>query len=184
MMLGYCTCCLVNGEKFSIGQLVWLCNPVIPKGNSRKLHSPWVGPYKIIKCISDTVYRIQDTQTPQKRIVVYCDRLKPCREGMRTQVDANNQESQAAPLLKFSRQLDNYHLVQIFKSWMIMKVKTTSNRIRKQSHNSTAMQQEQIVSSKDIHNEAVIGDQQDTAMTDIGHVLTEWGWCSTIDRSY
>ena len=50
----------IHVEKFTIGQLVWLCNPIIPKGNSHKLHSPWVSPYKIIKCLLDTVYRIQD----------------------------------------------------------------------------------------------------------------------------
>ena len=71
-----------------------LCNPVIPKGNSRKLNSPWVGPYKVVKCISDTVYRIQDTRTPRKRIVVHFDRLKSCNERMRTQVDAGERDSQ------------------------------------------------------------------------------------------
>ncbi len=73
---------------------MWLCNPVIPKGNSRKLNSPWVGPYKVVKCISDMVYRIQDTRTPRKRIVVHFDRLKSCNERMRTQVDARERDSQ------------------------------------------------------------------------------------------
>ena len=43
----------VHGEKYKVGQLVWLCNPVVPRENSRKLHSPWVGPYKVVKCISN-----------------------------------------------------------------------------------------------------------------------------------
>ena len=75
----------VHGEKFQVGQLVWLCNPVVPRGGSRKLHSPWVGPYKIVKCLADTVYRIQDTCRSRKRIVVHFDRLKPCHPDMRIQ---------------------------------------------------------------------------------------------------
>ena len=57
----------VHGDKFITGQLVWLCNPVVPKGNSRKLLTPWVGPYRVIKCLSDTVYRIQDTRANRRR---------------------------------------------------------------------------------------------------------------------
>ena len=88
--------CKIYGEKLTVGQIVWLCNLVIPIGNFRKLHSPWVGPCKIIKCLLDIVYRIQDTRTPRKRIVVHFDRLKPCHERMRMQVDASEQESQAS----------------------------------------------------------------------------------------
>ena len=55
---------------------MWLRNPVIPKGNSRKLN------------------RIQDTRTPRKRIIVHFDRLKSCNERMRTQVDARERDSQ------------------------------------------------------------------------------------------
>lgn len=67
----------VHGKPYVTGDFVWLCNPVIPKGTSRKLHSPWKGPYKVIKRISDIVYRIQDTQGRKKKQVVHFDRLKP-----------------------------------------------------------------------------------------------------------
>jgi len=30
----------IHSDKFTPIQLVWLCNPVVPKGNSKKLHSP------------------------------------------------------------------------------------------------------------------------------------------------
>lgn len=73
----------IHGDNFKPGQLVWLCNPVVPKGNSKKLHAPWVGPYKVIKCLSDTVYRIQDTRANRRRQVVHFDRLKPCPENIR-----------------------------------------------------------------------------------------------------
>jgi len=52
-----------------------LCGYVILRGGSCKLHSPWVGPYKIVKCLADTVYRTQDTHRSRKRIVVHFDRL-------------------------------------------------------------------------------------------------------------
>ena len=40
----------VHGKPFAQGDLVWLCNPAVPRGKSRKLYTPWTGPYKIIKC--------------------------------------------------------------------------------------------------------------------------------------
>ena len=95
----------VHGEKFTVGQLVWLCNPVVPRGNSRKLHTPWVGPYKVVKCISETVYRIQDSRAPRKRIVVHFDRLKPCNKGMRTPADANGKEGTTSEFQQATRQL-------------------------------------------------------------------------------
>ena len=84
----------VHGDKFIPGQLVWLCNPVVPKGNSKKLLAPWVGPYKVIKCLSDTVYRIQDTRVSRRRQVVHFDRLKPCHQEVRVQQKAEHSQKQ------------------------------------------------------------------------------------------
>ena len=67
----------VNGDEYQVGDLVWLHNPVIPKGAKRKLHCPWTGPYRIVKKLSTVVYRIQDT-IRRKRLVFHFDRLKPC----------------------------------------------------------------------------------------------------------
>jgi len=93
----------VHGDKFTPGQLVWLCNPVVPKGSSRKLLSPWVGPYKVIKCISDAVYRIQDTRPNRRRQVVHFDRLKPCHKNIRTQTRANVEQQQPSTATQSSR---------------------------------------------------------------------------------
>ena len=70
----------VHGNQFDQGDLVWLHSPVVPRGQSRKLHCPWTGPFKVVKRLSDAVYRIQDTRPKRKRsrIVVHFDRLKPC----------------------------------------------------------------------------------------------------------
>ena len=110
----------VHGEKFQVGQLVWLCNPVIPRGGSRKLHSPWVGPYKIVKSLADTVYRIQDTRTSWKRIVIHFDRLKPCHPGMRTQEDRRSTMPHSSEdVIILGSQC---HLEQTFNSQTVMMI--------------------------------------------------------------
>ena len=88
----------VHGDKFAPGQLVWLCNPVVPKGKSKKLLAPWVGPYRVVKCLSDTVYRIQDTRVSRKRQVVHFDRLKPCHQEVRIQQKGKHPQRQIDPL--------------------------------------------------------------------------------------
>jgi len=74
----------VHGREFEVGDLVWLNNPVVPRGRSRKLHCPWTGPFKVIKKLSSVVYRIQDNRPgSRKRVVVHFDRLKPCPNDIR-----------------------------------------------------------------------------------------------------
>jgi len=75
----------VRGKPFAQGDLVWLCNPAVPRGTSRKLYTPWTGPYKIIKCLSDLVYRIQHMNRRRKKLVVNFDRLKPYHSRTRSQ---------------------------------------------------------------------------------------------------
>ena len=50
-----------HGDMFEAGDLVWLHNPAVPRGRSRKLHCPWTGPFTVVKRLSDVVYRIQDS---------------------------------------------------------------------------------------------------------------------------
>ena len=38
----------VHGDPFMPGSLVWLHSPVVPQGESRKLHHPWTGPWKVL----------------------------------------------------------------------------------------------------------------------------------------
>ena len=63
--------------------MVWLYSPVVAKGKSKKLHHPWLGPYRIIKKLSDLTYRVQHHLNMKKRTVVHFDRLKPCQPGTR-----------------------------------------------------------------------------------------------------
>ena len=77
----------VHGDSFDAGDLVWLNNPVVPRGVPRKLHCPWSGLFKIVKMILSAVYRIQDQRTSRsrRRIVVHFDRLKRCPLDMRVE---------------------------------------------------------------------------------------------------
>ena len=68
----------VHGEPYQEGDHVWLHNPAVLRGQSNKFYCPWVGPFKIVKCLSDSVYRIQDTRSRRSRQVVHFDRLKRC----------------------------------------------------------------------------------------------------------
>ena len=54
-----------------------------PRGKSRKLHRPWTGPFRVLKRLSESGYRLQHVQAPRKRVVVHFDRLKPCYPGTR-----------------------------------------------------------------------------------------------------
>ena len=67
----------VSGEPFKKDDRVWVHQPCTGKTISRKFHQPWSGPYRVIKRISDTVYRVQ-LIGGRKRKVVHFNRLKPC----------------------------------------------------------------------------------------------------------
>ena len=94
----------VHGKPFSVGDLVWLNSPAIPRGQSRKLYSPWTGPYKVVTVISEVTYRIENVQARRQRMVVHFDRLKACPPDMRlptrqkTKQRKNDQEKDPLPL--------------------------------------------------------------------------------------
>lgn len=91
----------VHGTTYERGKWVWLFNPVVPKGRAKKFHKPWTGPYKVLKKLSDSTYRIKNTCRPFKTKVVHFDRLKPCSDDLRlaqpTQTHNLLQTSQSAP---------------------------------------------------------------------------------------
>ena len=70
----------VHGRPYECGELVWLYSPVVPRGQSKKLRHPWTGPFRVVRKLSDAVYRIQNTQVPRQRLVVHFDCLKLCRQ--------------------------------------------------------------------------------------------------------
>ena len=68
----------IHGKPF---ELVWLFNPTIKKGQSRKFHRPWGGPYRICEKLSDVTYCVQHTGN-NKGKVVHFNRLKKCPENI------------------------------------------------------------------------------------------------------
>ncbi len=68
----------VHGQPFSVGDLVWLLSPAVPRGQNRKLYHPWSGPYRVVDKLSESDYHIKKLTGCKKIQVVHYDRLKPC----------------------------------------------------------------------------------------------------------
>ena len=83
----------IHGKPYTAGDLVWLHSPVPKRESCRKLHHPWTGPFKVLKQLSDTTYRIQHLHGNRQRKVIHFDRLKPCTNGV-TQIDHEQQTTQ------------------------------------------------------------------------------------------
>jgi hypothetical protein len=61
-------------RNFHAGNLVYLYNPTVKPGLSRKFHQAWSGPYRITAKISDLNYEIVDQKN--KKQIVHVNRLK------------------------------------------------------------------------------------------------------------
>ena len=57
------------GQSFKVGDMVWLYNPAVLRGRSKKLHRPWGGPYSVVARVSETVYRLQHLQRPRYTLI-------------------------------------------------------------------------------------------------------------------
>ena len=66
----------VHGKPYNVGDMVWLHSTVVPRGTTKKLHHPWTGPYRVVKCLSDITYRIENVKFKRQRHVVRFHRLK------------------------------------------------------------------------------------------------------------
>ena len=58
--------CHVKDDSYHVNDMVFLHCPAIPRGLSRKFHKPWQGPYRVVKVIGPTVYRIADCTNPMQ----------------------------------------------------------------------------------------------------------------------
>ena len=68
----------VSGEKFAVGDQVWLYVPAVKQGRTKKLASFWQGPYTVIDRMNAALdYRIQLVGST-KTLVVHRNRLKRC----------------------------------------------------------------------------------------------------------
>ena len=55
----------VAGNPFTIGSIVWLHNPVVPRGQSKKLHTFWKCPYTCVNVQGNCVYKIKHDTPPK-----------------------------------------------------------------------------------------------------------------------
>ena len=77
----------VHGHLFQVGDLVWLHNPAVPRGRSKKLHQPWNGPYQMVACLSESVYRLKHLRRAHCCPVVHFDHLKLCHKDICLLID-------------------------------------------------------------------------------------------------
>ena len=78
----------VHGQPHQVGDLVWLHTTVLARGNTKKLHHPWKGPYLVLKRLTDSTYKIQLLSNPREHAVVHFNRLKPCTTATAEQPSA------------------------------------------------------------------------------------------------
>ena len=56
----------LHGDPFQPGDLVWLHSPAVPRGQPKKLHRPWTGPFRVVRrCLPCTEY--PSTKTAPRR---------------------------------------------------------------------------------------------------------------------
>jgi hypothetical protein len=61
-------------SKFQVKDFVYLYNPALKLGLTKKFHFPWSGPFEITRKISDLNYEVADQNG--KRQIVHVNRIK------------------------------------------------------------------------------------------------------------
>ena len=79
-----------HGSSYNKGDMVWLFNVITPRGQHKKFHSPWSGPYTVVKQLSDSTYCIQHIQNRSNCSVVHFDRLKPFTGVVQSSTDPHS----------------------------------------------------------------------------------------------
>ena len=65
-------------QDYEIGELVWLHNPRVPVGLSKKFRPQWCGPFRICEANDNHTYRLQDAVTHDvSDTLIHASRLKP-----------------------------------------------------------------------------------------------------------
>ena len=67
----------VRGRAYAVNDFVFLHNPAVKRGRSKKFHKPWQGPFKVVEVLGPSLYRIADGDNPRKQKVVHFNWLKP-----------------------------------------------------------------------------------------------------------
>ncbi|UYV64569.1 hypothetical protein LAZ67_3001200, partial [Cordylochernes scorpioides] len=90
-----------SNKTFKEGEMVWLHDPRRKKGLSPKLQYQWEGPFKIIKCLNDVIYRFQKTPTSKPKVLHY-NRLAPFRGSVPEQWTVRDNQTKLRAVLQAS----------------------------------------------------------------------------------
>ena len=88
----------VHGDMHQVGDHVWLHTTVLSRANTKKLHHPWTGPYRVIKRLPDSTFWIQLLRAPHKRLVVHFNWLKPCGDALEVSLPAEDTSVSGEPV--------------------------------------------------------------------------------------
>ena len=75
----------VHGKPYQEGDAVWLLDPVVAEGQSKKFHHSWKGPFRVLKRISDCDYLVESSAGKCTQTIVHFNRLKLCTLATRFQ---------------------------------------------------------------------------------------------------
>ena len=75
--------------------LVWLLNPQVLRGKSKKSYKWWTRPFKVVKRLSEVTYRIEHVKNRAKRLAVHFDRLKKCHPRVWLNEQCNDNQGPA-----------------------------------------------------------------------------------------
>nr|VZI47229.1 unnamed protein product [Spirometra erinaceieuropaei] len=64
-----------HGSAFQPGDAVWLHRDNPPPGQPSKFHNTWSGPFSVVQCLPNNVYRILEADNPNA-LIVHFNRLK------------------------------------------------------------------------------------------------------------
>ena len=67
----------------------WLFSDVIPRGQNKKLHHPWTGPFKVLQKLSDVTYRLQRTSGRRRKQVVSAEVISSSHHTSNTTVTSS-----------------------------------------------------------------------------------------------
>ena len=141
----------VHGQPFKAGDMVWLHFPAVPRGQSKKLHRPWKGPFRIIKRISDVTYRIQNVHKRTQRMVVHFNRLKVYPTNMRptpnsTSATTYSRAAQPAQLLPLGTNIElvynenwSTHMNQTLNQATMITMKIMNAQVKECTEQSVTM---------------------------------------------
>ena len=101
----------VHGKPYAVGDLVWLHNPAVPSGQSRKLYHPWTGPLRVQDKISDVDYRIKGVYDQKAAQVVHFNRLKLCPPE--TRLPQSQPHSRDETIIAKPQPRHNFHLEMV-----------------------------------------------------------------------